>query len=459
MSSFVLTLKLKTNKKIEKELLKKSDCARQLYNASLNEAIKRLNAIKNTRKYRDAILLSKTGKSKAERSRIFKELNEEYGFRKYDLESFTTKCKNDSKFINKHLGTHVCQKISNRAFEAAQKVAFKKAKKVRFKPFGEFVSLEGKNNETFLKYSNGYLIIGEDVIKCIINPKDELVKYSLSKRIKFCRLICKKIKGKNVFYVQLVLDGTPYQKYQKGTEITGLDIGPSTIAIVNSKKAELKLFCSELDSINKTKKILQRKLDRSRRLNNPNNYNENKTIKKGRLKWHKSKSYIRTRDKLAETERKLKDKRYMLHNILANEILKVSNVVKTEDLEYKKLQQRFGRSTSFRSPATFISILKRKIEASGGTFIEVNTYKTKLSQTCQCSILKKKSLSERWHKCSNCKILVQRDIYSAYLVRYVSDDKLDFKSASDDFKSYEKLFENCIKDLKTSNAKVKSFRI
>ena len=90
-------------------------------------------------------------------------------------------------------------------------------------------------------------------------------------------------------------------------------------------------------------------------------FGQNKTIKKGRLKWHKSKSYIRTRDKLAETERKLKDKRYMLHNILANEILKVSNVVKTEDLEYKKLQQRFGRSTSFRSPATFISILKRKV--------------------------------------------------------------------------------------------------
>ena len=58
------------------------------------------------------------------------------------------------------------------------------------------------------------------------------------------------------------------------------------------------------------KRILQRKLDRRRRANNPNKYNEDGTINKSnREKWIQSENYKKTRKELAEMSRKVADKR------------------------------------------------------------------------------------------------------------------------------------------------------
>ena len=128
--TFVATIRLKTDSKEEKQLLVLSDCGRQLYNACLGECLKRLTAIQRTDLYKETIQLSKTSKEDIEKRKAnFKYLNEKYGFSDYSIQSFGTKTKNDSKFIAEHLGTHVCQKISTRAFKAVQKYAFKQAKR------------------------------------------------------------------------------------------------------------------------------------------------------------------------------------------------------------------------------------------------------------------------------------------------------------------------------------------
>ena len=90
-----------------------------------------------------------------------------------------------------------------------------------------------------------------------------------------------------MFYIQLILEGHPYQNPELmiGTEEIGLDVGPSTIAVVGDTKAILKQLCSEIVPKQKEKKKLQRKLERQRRANNPQNYNENGTFKKGKKKW------------------------------------------------------------------------------------------------------------------------------------------------------------------------------
>lgn len=452
--SFILELKLKTANQQKKELLKKSDCARQLYNAVLGEALKRLNKIQNTKKYQELIRLPKdTLANRKLRNKGFKELNKEYGFSKIELEKWGTKCKNDSKFINKHLGTHVCQKISNRAFNTVEKLALKKAKKVHFKRKGEFVSLDGKNNETFLRYSNGYALIGNLVLKCLINPKDKLIQYSLSKRVKFCKLIYKKIKGKDEFYIQLVLEGIPYKKYKMGSETTGIDIGPSTIATANDKKATLKVFCGEINFLTKEKRLIQRKMDRSKRATNPQNYNPNGTVKKGRLRWNLSKTYLRMRNQLYETQRKLAATRKTLHGRDANLILIESNSIKAEKLSYKAFQKIFGKSVGNRAPSMFIKLLQRKMDTYGGLFQEIPTQTTKLSQTCHCGLVIKKPLKERWHKCS-CGAVAQRDLYSAYLAKHINlDNKLDFNQAKKDWHKVEPILNKCIDDLKNNNLK------
>jgi putative transposase len=199
--SFSATIRLRTNAKEEKHLLMLSDSGRQLYNACLGECLKKLKAIQQTELYKETIRLSKTTEADIEKRRVnFKHLNETFGFTDYSIQSFGTRTKNNSKFIAEHLGTHICQKISTRAFKAVQKFAFKKAKKVWFKRKGEFVSLEGKNNKTFLTYSSGYVFIGKTLsLKCLIDPKDHWMQHALKQKIKYCRIIKKEVKGKTGF--------------------------------------------------------------------------------------------------------------------------------------------------------------------------------------------------------------------------------------------------------------------
>ncbi|RHW43381.1 transposase [Neobacillus notoginsengisoli] len=448
--SFIATIRLKTDTKAEKQLFVLSECARQLYNACLGESLKRLKAIQYTELYKETVQLFKTVEEEIEKRRAnFKHLNETFGFTDYSIQSFGTKTKNDSKFIAAHLGPHICQKISTRAFKAVQKLAFKKAKKVRFKRKGEFVSLEGKNNKTFLTYSNGYLFVGKNLsFKCLIDPKDQWMQHALKQRVKYCRLIKKEVKGKNRFYVQIILEGHPYKKYSLGQEKVGLDIGPSTIAIVGESKAELKEFCEEVVYLDKEKRKLHRKLDRQRRANNPKNYQSNGVVKKGKKKWTNSHRYIRTRSAYRELERKIKEVRKQLHGRDTNQILQLASSIHTERLSYKAFQKMFGKSIGKKAPSMFLKILKRKVDSQGGIFREFPTYSTKLSQSCHCGAVKKRGLKERWHICE-CGVEAQRDLYSAFLARYVTTtNRLGTKQAKREWVRFSIVLNECITKMK-----------
>lgn len=162
-------------------------------------------------------------------------------------------------------------------------------------------------------------------------------------------------------------------------------------------------------------------MDRSRRANNLNNYNPNGTVKKGSKKWNNSKTYLKVRNSKLALERKLAAHRKSLHGELVNSILRQGNVFKLEKLSYKAFQKQYGKSVGRRAPGMFVTHLKRKAENAGGKVVEFPTYNTKLSQTCQCSRVKKKKLSQRVHECE-CGVLAQRDLYSAFLAKHIDPD-------------------------------------
>ena len=113
-----------------------------------------------------------------------------------------------------------------------------------------------------------------------------------------------------------------------------------------------------------------------------------------------------------------------------HEILKLGDTIKLEKLCYRAFQKLFGKSVGKRAPGEFVSRLKRLAESAGATVVEFSTHTTKLSQTChQCGAVKKKSLSTRVHKC-NCGVLCQRDLYSAFLARFVSNNLLQVNLAN-----------------------------
>ena len=73
----------------------------------------------------------------------------------------------------------------------------------------------------------------------------------------------------------------------------------------------------------------------------------------------------------------------------------------------------------------FVERLRRKAESAGAEVIEFPTRTTRLSQVCHnCETVEKKPLSQRWHVCG-CGIVVQRDLYSAFLASCVEGDRLD----------------------------------
>ena len=98
----------------------------------------------------------------------------------------------------------------------------------------------------------------------------------------------------------------------------------------------------------------------------------------------------------------------------------------------------YGRSISVRAPKLFLSILTRKAESAGGKVEEFSTYHTALSQVCVCGQKHKKRLSERVHAC-DCGVVMQRDLFSAYLAKHVKEERLQAANAFEHWQGAEPL--------------------
>jgi hypothetical protein len=128
--------------------------------------------------------------------------------------------------------------------------------------------------------------------------------------------------------------------------------------------------------------------------------------------------------KRRERERCLAAERKRSHGELANRILGNGTTVKTEKLSYKAWQ-RYGKSTKVRSPAAFVNVVRNKIRAARGELIEFGKRNTCLSQFCHLrGTYTKKPLSQRYHQLPD-GTRVGRDVYSAFLARFVLDNRLD----------------------------------
>ncbi|MBE9148238.1 transposase [Coleofasciculus sp. LEGE 07092] len=416
--SFVCEIPLKISPANEGILLSRFEAARQMYNACLGEAMRRIRLIRQSRDFNKARSLKSNN---PERKVLFKRARERYDFSEYALHSYSTGLR--QSWLGNHIDSNTAQKLATRAYKAAEKVLFGQAKKVRFKGANQMDSVEGKSNKSGIRWKGETVEWGGLELPALIASNDPVILHGLQSKVKYVRLVRRKINGCNRFYAQLVCQGKPFIKPKNylGHGDVGIDIGPSTIAVVSDTDVKLQQFASELEFDAAHIEWLQRKMDRSRRATNPGNYNPNGTVKKGKKKWNNSKTYLKTRNSKANKERKLAAHRKSLHGELVNTILRTGDTIKFEKLSYKAFQKLFGKSVGKRAPSMFISHLISKAERAGSQVIEIPTYSTKLSQTCHCGRVKKKNLSERIHDCE-CGIIAQRDLYSAFLAKHIEPD-------------------------------------
>lgn len=449
--SFILELPLKVSSHETKELDIRFEAGRHLYNACLGECLKRIALIRQSKEWSKGRSLEKRPENTKNRRDLFQQAQKKYAFSEYSLHAFVGNLRNNC-WVREHVDSLTAQKVATNAFQSAMEYLVGKRGRPRFKAKGRYRSLEGKNNSSGIRFKEGQIVWGLRgkkplVLHVLYDRKDKfgVQAHALQCRTKYVRLVRKVIRGRERWYAQLVQEGKALLKAKNrlGQSLVGLDIGPSTIAVVSDASAELLPFCEGLEQNQAEIAKLQKKLDRSRRKTNPRNFEENGTVKKGAKKWVRSNRYKKLANQAAESQRRLAETRKRFHGELTNKVIRLGIFIKTEKLSYRQLQQDFGKSVGFRAPGMFVSLLRRKAESAGGFLEEFSTYKTKLSQVCQCGRRQKKALSNRWHQCE-CGIGAQRDLFSAHLARFVNEDQLDTRQAREVWPAAEPLLERAV---------------
>jgi transposase len=448
--TFLLELPLQVDEGQAKRLRAHLEVARLFYNAVLSEGQSRLRRMRADPAWQAARAIPRSHKE--DRAVAFSALRQQYGFSAYALHTHAKAAR--CTFLADHLDAVLAQTLATRAYRAINRVCLGLAKRVRFKSKARRLdSIENKRQDTGLRFvletpeegHRGYLVWKEDRLQASIDWNDPTVSHALHQKIKYARLIRRRASSSRAqgadregyrYFVQLALQGVPYHKpkHTVGSDALGVDLGPSTIALVaQAGAASLEMLCEELVPNEQQIRRLQRKMDRQRRAANPEHYDDKGRIKKQgkkRLQWKLSHGYERTRRRKAEKERKLAAQRKSLHGRKVHEIVSQGNTVIMEKISYQAWQKQFGRSVGLRAPGMFIERLKRTVASTGGTLIEVQTQQTKLSQFCHgCGRTRKKPLWQRWHACECGVGPVQRDLYSAFLAAYLESEN-DFPSCA-----------------------------
>lgn len=467
MANFVVEFPLKTEKYQEDILNKRFEIGRNIYNTLVNVIQKRYKEMIKTKKYRE-LTSSLTGNKKTDKE-ILKQINDirkQYGMSEYFFHK-------DVKMMQRHFKDNIdsftAQKIATALWKSYEKFFYGNGKKIYYKKYGSYNSFEGKSNSTGIRFKNDMIFWNGLEIPVVIDYSNYYEYQAMQCKICYNRIVRKFIRNRYKYYVQIVFKGNPPVKVDADTgEIkhcigdsdVGLDIGTRTIAIASQSDVKILELADRIQNIENQKRRILRKMDRSKRSTNPDNYNEDGTIKKQgnkRVIWKKSKHYIKYQNELRELYRKQAAIRRYQHECLANYIISLGNKVYVEMMNFAGLQKRakktekndkgrfkrkkrFGKSLANKAPSMLLTIINRKLGYYGEQLIKIDTSKAKASQFNHFDgTYTKKSLSQRWNNFDGVKI--QRDLYSAFLIMNIADDlkSFDIDKSNDRFENFYRL--------------------
>ena len=413
---------------------------------------------------------------------------------KSDLEKYIKVC---GARYRKLLSSQQVQAEAARVWKGVEEFLFSDGKEVHFKKFMDFLTISGKSNTNGIKYdpaARTLTWLGLEM-QCYLQKKNrEYVLESLDHKISYCMLKRQMFSGGWRYYLVIVLDGNAPKKQievknpNPQDTVMGIDPGVSTIAGVSDDTCVLEELAPDADRYEKQIQQILQKMDRSRRISNPEKYNPDGTInRKNKDRWKNSKNYLRLLRKLRVLYRKKSDYIRTSHRTLCNRLLQMASSFLVERMHFKALQRRakenkrqeqvsevkkkdgsvvqvqkfkkkkrFGKSLNRRAPSLFLSELKRKVIAMGGSYEEVKTETFKASQydhsTGEC---RKVSLATRMKVIDGQE--VQRDLYSAFLIRNadLSLEYPDRERCMYEFKHFVEMQRKLIESMKRSGISMK----
>lgn len=487
-SSYVISVKLHLPRQIENRLEKSFRISNSAYNEGISHGLKRFEAMKRNPYYQELLearRLVKAGIDKLEKAKKntkglaqqFKlydkalfELRKAYGLTEFELQKYLSQQRRKEGSPYQQLGAGEIQVIATQAYKTLEKVLFYKIKphKVRFRSkYNLNVSYRNKTNKqaTRLIPSNtkdmAYRLYIHKTLTFVDIPVTTFNKYQQisllrCEKIKYVQIIRKTIRGKKVYYLQIVCQGFPTSKVTKGEGVVGIDPGISTVAFTSpSEVALVDLVPKNITQKEKLLKRLDQAIERSQRVNNPECYKENGVIKKGARFKRPSKRQLRLRNRRRKTYRSLSEERTKLQGQLVNRLVSQASSIKIEELNVKGLQKRsrnirinpktnrpfskkrFGKAIFRAAPSAFRMALETRALQLGIDFEVISPKDVKPSQYNHITqIFEKKSLSTRVYDLSDDYPDVQRDLYSAFLLGHIEKGHYNQKQLNQDFPDF-----------------------
>ena len=457
-----LTLPLKLEKWQSDHLEKRFEIARQLYNTLVHAELKRIHRIERMPEYREIERQIEATTDKKEKWALKNQKKQFLRKNGINRNTFTTDMKRFYKHFNDNIGSNVAQHgIVSQVLTAFEKVYIEnQSGEVHFKKPGDLCSVQGysqkKSGGVEIMFREGKIIWnqqGNNDRKGVtrefplkLSPDNSYEAEMLKKHVKFVRILRKEGKTKPHWYAQLVLEGksavkrdpiSSAPKHPVGHGVVGIDIGTRTLAYSTDKEVNLLELADRVQNIEQEKRRLQRKMDRSRRAMNPENYNSDGTVKRGvKLTRNKSKRYRRIQHQLAMIQHHQADIRKQQHNELANYLLTLGDCFFVENMSYcdlahrankteisektgrYKRKKRFGKSIANKAPAMLITMLKQKCQSRGLKGVkEVDTHVRASQYNHQTDTCIEKALENRWNIMPDGE-RIQRDLYSAFLLQH-----------------------------------------
>ena len=441
---------------------------------------------KEYKKWLNRYIHPKNNKEKVLAKKRLNKLTIKYQLTKTLIEKYAAKQK---LAYNGCIQSQMIQLLADNVYKSLEKIMYSDGKKFHFKKPGDLYTIRTKANNNGFRFDNNTLTVKykSKTYKLIINKDDYYAYELLSLTPAYTALIRKPFKNGYKYYFQITFKDKSPIKRKMGSGSVGIDIGTSTIAVVG-KDLIFEPLAPGIDKYNKQIIKLQTKLNHSRFINNPNNFNKDGTIKKGvKLNWYKTKTYTKLLFKLKNAYRKREAYKKTYINNLTNRILKLGDTFIIEDMNFKALQKkskttersdkvseikqkdgtvkqvnkfkkkkRFGKSLNNHSPALVITILNNKIKSASGISIKINTKNYKASQYNHVSDeYIKTELNQRVKYIGT--DLVQRDLYSAFLLKNYKDlDTVDKDKCSLEFSDFINK-QNKIIDNLNNNKEVKKY--
>lgn len=396
---------------------KKMECSRRIYNNMLSMEWKKYKEMVKTKEWRNLNDIikeelqssenseKKSGRLKAAYARK-NEIMRNNGFSEF---GFISQSRISSKYYQKHISsTMAAIGIGIPMWQAFEKLFFGNGEKISFKKFDSSITLVSDNHTgiRFLKDEKGYYVRcsnrnakTKQVKLYIKGPNNVYDREMLDAPIKLVRILKKIEKGKRKYYCQLTVERAPFvkmdaegnPKHAIGTGSVGIALWRGMLCAVSSDR----IFCTSLspdaESFATQRDYLYNKLNHLRKVNNPDNYNEDGTIRRGivgedgkrkRLQWIESNHYKKVRAELKELYRKHNVQKALQQNKAIIELLSMGDSFHFADTSFLTLKpewdeneplsvEEYKRKKSRRkaihefSPSTFFRKLDVKLTGRG----------------------------------------------------------------------------------------------